>query len=530
MPKPFITIVSKSLTEYIMANKHHKDRFHKEIQNANAKYIWPHDNDQRKMFIEPASIGPACESTWADWENKTRKMLESFYNQYHAEVYTPKHEEYLESIKKQIVDVRRTFNIDIKIIVLKGHEVFLIRGLKENVPKAKVALDNFIQELDRQRNDQEKISEKVTDFSELAPFKMKQLKMCRVVEKLRRNNPEVNITIPKDGCQIMFEGKTETAVVNAKMKMTEALENLTQQFPKFNPLRHQFILQAENDILETFVAKNIRATCVANNMVKLTAETEGDAQRALQFLQDELESEQMFFSTTQESSVLQDLAGAKFIKDLNVDYPTALSHFENETHCLEITGFRDAVRIHKNNLKAYVEANATKDDFMPLPDGKVAYLQSNFDTKEIPPSVRISWSYEPTPQIVLNGKPKDTEEAKQVIEDHIQKIVEKSHQVSRIGILALHKDQAFITPIQQKHRCYIKIKDNEKHKRLSVTSPTGTFQHPRPLQRYHLETGQTLIICHGDLTKENVDGIVNAANSQMKHEDGVAGAIVNAGL
>jgi O-acetyl-ADP-ribose deacetylase (regulator of RNase III) len=41
--------------------------------------------------------------------------------------------------------------------------------------------------------------------------------------------------------------------------------------------------------------------------------------------------------------------------------------------------------------------------------------------------------------------------------------------------------------------------------------------------------GQTLRLIHGDLTEEGVDAIVNAANAQLSHGGGVAGAIVRQG-
>jgi O-acetyl-ADP-ribose deacetylase (regulator of RNase III) len=44
-----------------------------------------------------------------------------------------------------------------------------------------------------------------------------------------------------------------------------------------------------------------------------------------------------------------------------------------------------------------------------------------------------------------------------------------------------------------------------------------------------LPGGQTLHLVHGDLTEEQVNAIVNAANAQLAHGGGVAGAIVRKG-
>ncbi|MBI5516702.1 MAG: macro domain-containing protein [Deltaproteobacteria bacterium] len=49
------------------------------------------------------------------------------------------------------------------------------------------------------------------------------------------------------------------------------------------------------------------------------------------------------------------------------------------------------------------------------------------------------------------------------------------------------------------------------------------------LRTHTLATGQRLQVVHGDLTVEPTDAIVNAANGQLAHGGGVAGAIVRAG-
>ncbi len=49
------------------------------------------------------------------------------------------------------------------------------------------------------------------------------------------------------------------------------------------------------------------------------------------------------------------------------------------------------------------------------------------------------------------------------------------------------------------------------------------------IAEHDLTSGQIVRLIHGDLTAEKVDAIVNAANAQLTHGGGVAGAIVRIG-
>lgn len=49
------------------------------------------------------------------------------------------------------------------------------------------------------------------------------------------------------------------------------------------------------------------------------------------------------------------------------------------------------------------------------------------------------------------------------------------------------------------------------------------------LREFRFPSGQTFQIVQGDITQQDVDGIVNAANSKLRHGGGVAGMIVRRG-
>jgi O-acetyl-ADP-ribose deacetylase (regulator of RNase III) len=82
------------------------------------------------------------------------------------------------------------------------------------------------------------------------------------------------------------------------------------------------------------------------------------------------------------------------------------------------------------------------------------------------------------------------------------------------------------------------FQDNCKIGRVSQLSLTLVYCHVkikrevvmnRVLQEHVFPAGERLQLVEGDLTQEDVDAIVNAANAQLQHGGGVAGAIVRRG-
>ncbi|XP_072048530.1 protein mono-ADP-ribosyltransferase PARP14-like [Amphiura filiformis] len=525
LPAPFTVDVKLSITEFIMQNTKYREKLKARLLQKNAQFVWPYNENQQKMRIEPV-INEEKDVSWKEWGSKVLQLVKQYYNQYDEQLYSPTDRPHFEAIMTQVANIYAEH--DVRISVINGKQQFLLRGLRDNVQKMIAA---FKKELEK-RIAQRKI-ESTTDFIGFKPAKIKQFESCRIIEKMRQKYPNVKATLQKEERRVKLEGET-TAVGKARLLVSETLNNLISRRPKLNTLQVAFVIGAESEICDIFQDKDIRASCVEDDTVKVTAETETAAKNACAFLEKDIEYRELGFRKPEELSVFQNQDGDKFIQSLNESLTVV--QFDPRRGCVEIAGFRDTVGLIEKSIAEYVQANAEKEYFIsyhddkPVTEAQVRYLQIHFGNIEIHRSVRVSWQYEPKPEISFKGKAEDVKMAIQVVRDQIQKIIEKSHPVSRTGIHALQDDQAFLDPIQKRHKCYIKIIEKEhSRKRRTPTGVTGPSTHPSVLQECKTPSGQTLQVCLGDLTLENVDGIVNAANTKMNHEGGVALAIVEAG-
>ncbi|XP_072049066.1 protein mono-ADP-ribosyltransferase PARP14-like [Amphiura filiformis] len=457
-------------------------------------------------------------------QDMTRPLRPQAYHPHHEEIITiPEH--MIEQIQKEVPSVSRRYGIH-----LSGSDgsitKYILRGKKEDVTNAKKHLEKLIREVDD--DGYATPEEGVIETPPLQSYKMKQLEMCRIIPKIQRKHPNVKITVLKDENKVQFEGN-ESTVTNARVNMMELFESLVQNTPNLNRHQCQFVVQADDTICETFMKRSIRASCVESNTVKVKAETEADAQRACQFLEDEIKYENISCSDATRLAVLQDNEGQNLIGSMNEELPFALTCLRVHEQCVEIAGFRDDVQQARERINRYIEGNVATAYFIPLPEKQVKYLQKLYGTSEIQPLVTVAWKYEEGSGIMLKGKQEDCKKVEEQVRGEVQKIVEKSHPVSKAGIRVLLSEQGFLTPIEKDHNSSIEISGMENPSQMQHQSALPNAQRPQVLKRYQTKTGQAIEVCCGDLTKEQADVIVNAANTHMQHGSGVAGAIIQAG-
>ncbi|XP_039626993.1 protein mono-ADP-ribosyltransferase PARP14-like [Polypterus senegalus] len=192
-----------------------------------------------------------------------------------------------------------------------------------------------------------------------------------------------------------------------------------------------------------------------------------------------------------------------------------------------VAGFTENVRYVIKTLKDYFDNNALTTLEVPLQFPQVAscfhdllnYKDLQFSGVEL--------------QIVETIPLKVNITGPQQLASNVQRSIEKALRSVIVEVLVISKPGAYkyfsecgrtyISLFSKNCKCVIELKESTSIKELNSSETQ------RDLCGFELETGLVLSLRQGDITKQKVDVIVNAANELLSHGKGVASAISKAG-
>lgn len=85
-----------------------------------------------------------------------------------------------------------------------------------------------------------------------------------------------------------------------------------------------------------------------------------------------------------------------------------------------------------------------------------------------------------------------------------------------------------ILSVARSHKCLIQLQEQPRGTSQSLGSSTLSDVNTT-VGCYTLGDGLQVLVCHGDITKQEADALVNAANSDLEHHGGIAAALSKAG-
>ena len=111
---------------------------------------------------------------------------------------------------------------------------------------------------------------------------------------------------------------------------------------------------------------------------------------------------------------------------------------------------------------------------------------------------------------------------------------ERRYTVNKAGmpdLLRSQKGQRFLNTVAYDCNCLVCTDDQVHVDNIDsdISSPISDAGLQQIMCHAVTSRGHRLLVCNGDLTKEKVDAIVNAANTDLKHVGGLAFSISKAG-
>nr|XP_040036850.1 protein mono-ADP-ribosyltransferase PARP14-like isoform X2 [Gasterosteus aculeatus aculeatus] len=136
------------------------------------------------------------------------------------------------------------------------------------------------------------------------------------------------------------------------------------------------------------------------------------------------------------------------------------------------------------------------------------------------------------PTVVLKGSPGKVSEVSNRLGPFLQTLVQDRVTIALPGAVRYFESASgrdAIISVADSQKCLIQLQEQPHATRQILASGAGLSEVNTTVASYSLRDGFQVLVCQGDITKQEADVLVNAANEDLEHIGGVAAALSKAG-
>lgn len=319
-----------------------------------------------------------------------------------------------------------------------------------------------------------------------------------------------------DAGQLVIEGPAAD-VLSARKKVAAMAEKIQEQLVAgLSPWLHSFLRIQGPETLDAIlkgIPVKTEITDRGLSLLSLTQKDLEDAQKALlsQFSEKEVPVPDSLTQLPKLKEVLQE-------KELQLNEGKARVQVRYNKHGVQLLGYRDSVSKLNEVVQSFLKDQAIHQFRVAFPypelSDQISKLFALLDIDDSGIQVSISETCSP-PEIILMGPRHLVTAASGRISKALSSLVQKTITIESPGAHRYFKGpgQEYLQVVSRTHRCLVQMKD------------FGVPEKPK----YQLEGGLCVHVRQGNITEENVDAIVNAANENLEHYGGVAAALSRVG-
>ena len=522
IPKPVPCEVDPKIMPHLMANEF--DNLVEKMKKVSSEVVWPHDGNKSEALIKPFESGSNDNTSWHHWQQRSTKELKEYCQLFKSDsLQIPK------AIWSDLPEKLKELHVtNVSFNERPNQSILSIIGKCSDVDTAKDIILPAVKELQEKAERDAQTTERKLPLS---PLKIKLFTICNLSRELQN----VNITILHDTNEILFKG-IRAEISEAQVEMYTKFEAIEKR--AYESGRNQKIFQFAAKFIDTINDKlesqGTDAVCeVDEAKVTIYGNKKHDLDKTLKVFQDDLISRSMPIEQTNVLAAVQSPKGSKMIDRLNKE-KTVIVTLDVEGKELQITGFSGAVDDSLTAISKFLEENVQVEHMVSLPSGHTNFVMGFCSSvfESIQKKYKMV-TIQPRPNgLLVTGNESQCTAVISELNELKSSIIQRTHSVDKTGmpeLLRQEKGSVQLNRIGKECKCVIEIQKpegvaNKGSDQLSSKEDSETLCY------YPTPDGRRLVVHKGDLTKENVDAIVNAANEKLDHIGGLAKAIVVAGM
>ena len=404
-----------------------------------------------------------------------------------------------------------------------------------------------LQELIREVTEDTELMKSVVKVVEdnIPKSKLTLLEMSGICERLRKEHRHLSIAIDSKGQKLCLEGP-RSDLQEVRIEVFAFISRIVEQTTELpakviNVLKRPQVSRFIHDVLKQ---KSIQAVLLydqrqSSNEVQVVGVDSSNARDAENVLQATIK-EQSHHLSAENAQVLEGRRWKDFQSSIASQFKVGIT-VDNHASTIWVSGIAEDVEECFKEVKTFLEINTILRTTIPIEHGTTRFLTEVWKKKlegiktelaNYSIDIRVTAN---TKGIEMFGTADGLEKCLPQLQALIHAVQRGSVPIDKPGMKKFfeeRKGQLLLKATGEKHRCIIlrgERKENEALEGDTVAEEKEVGSASEHICSYLTKEEKKISVLKGDITKDHVDAIVNAANGELNHIGGLAAAIVRAG-
>ncbi|XP_078084308.1 protein mono-ADP-ribosyltransferase PARP14-like isoform X2 [Mustelus asterias] len=525
MPDPFTFDIDPFILKFIKNDRQRIAEINDKMSVHHCKTTLPESDLSNSIRISPAFSRQekSLEKLVKNWKKEAAGNLTGILLKYKT-IENHVSQQIWEIIRG---DLDQCLNQNVAVIPDISKGKVIVTGESDSVDTLQQAFqtvkDSVTQKLERER-------QSVTETVDCNPVYGNLLQSTDLEKNLSTLFPNLSMKFNSTASQIMLHGLS-VDVYAAKSKILERIMQMKRKEIDMSPHLINFLRRLDNREVSCclFISKGISAVYdIKDNCVQLVGDTDHSLLSAERQIKKDLYLECI---EIEDRNVIQMREWAQLKERLDMKLNSSgkqveMNEISQDGHMrIVISGYSDAVGEVFEMLSDFVKKNTIIQKHIQLKSGGVLQFLMEvmkIDVFKAPPKgVEIKVN-NTSNSVIVSGAQENIYEVEKLIFNAASKVINSVFKINKPGTKKIFKEKEdiYVTSVKFKFNCLVKIIEP------GVLGDNGEFS--QGSCKAQLPGGPLVTVYRGDLCKNQVDVVVNAANEDLKHIGGLAAALLKA--